>query len=99
MTELVKFCVELSENVPVAVNCTFEPFAIEGFAGVTAIDTSAPELTVSKVDPLTLPIVAMIVLDPWAFAVTIPPALIVAAVAFWDCQITEEVRFFVEPLL
>jgi hypothetical protein len=96
VTVLVKFCVELSENVPVAVNCCVVPFAIEGFAGVTAIDTNVAEVTVSKVDPVTPPEVAMIVLDPAAFAVAIPPVVIVAAFVFWDCQPTEPVRSFVE---
>jgi hypothetical protein len=82
VTEPVKFCVELSEKVPVAVNCSVVPFAIEGFAGVTAIDTSVEEVTVSKVDPLKLPEVAMIMLDPWAIAVAVPPVVIVAAFGF-----------------
>jgi hypothetical protein len=51
----VKFCVELSEKVPVAVNCCFVPFAIEGFAGVTAIDTSVAAVTVKVVDPVMPP--------------------------------------------
>jgi hypothetical protein len=96
VTEPVKFCVELSEKVPVAVNCSVLPFAIEGFAGVTAIDTRVAEVTVSRVDPLTLPDVAMIMLVPAAFAVAIPPVAIVAALVFWDCQLTEPVRLFVE---
>jgi hypothetical protein len=99
VTEPLKFCVELSEKVPVAVNCSVLPFAIDGFAGVTAIDTSVAELTVSTVDPLTLPEIAMIVLDPAAFAVAIPPGAIVAAFVFWDCQLTEPLRSFVEPSL
>jgi hypothetical protein len=99
VTELVKFCVELSENVPVAVNCSVLPFTIDGFAGVTAIDTSVAEVTVSTVDPLTLPEIAMIVLDPAAFAVAIPPGAIVAVFVFWDCQLTEALRSFVEPSL
>jgi hypothetical protein len=52
---LVKFCVELSEKVPVAVNCSVLPFPIEGFAGVTATDTSVAEVTVSSVVPLMAP--------------------------------------------
>jgi hypothetical protein len=52
---LVKFCVELSEKVPVAVNCSVAPFAIEGFAGVTAIDTSVAAVTVKVVDPVMAP--------------------------------------------
>jgi hypothetical protein len=52
---LVKFCVELSEKVPVAVNCSVAPFAIEGFAGVTAIDTSVAAVTVRVVEPVIPP--------------------------------------------
>ncbi len=52
VTWLVKFCVELSEYVPVAVNCSVKPFATPGLAGVTAIDSSAAAVTVSSVDPL-----------------------------------------------
>jgi hypothetical protein len=55
VTEPVKFCVELSEKVPVAVNCSVLPFAIEGFAGVTATDTSVADVTVRVVEPLTPP--------------------------------------------
>jgi hypothetical protein len=52
---LVKFCVELSEKVPVAVNCSVAPLPIEGFAGVTAIDTSVAAVTVRVVDPVMAP--------------------------------------------
>ncbi len=60
----VRFCVVFSVNVPVAVNCWLVPFAIDGAAGVTAIETSAAEVTVSVVDPLTEPVVAVIVAVP-----------------------------------
>ena len=40
VTELVRFCIVPSLNVPVAVNCCVRPLAIEGFDGVTAIDVS-----------------------------------------------------------
>ncbi len=56
----------LSLNVPVAVNCWVSPFAIEGLAGVTAIDCSAAAVTVNTVDPVTAPRVALIVLVPGA---------------------------------
>ena len=39
VTWLVRSCVELSEKVPVAVNCSVFPLAMLGLAGVTAIDT------------------------------------------------------------
>jgi hypothetical protein len=58
VTELVRFCVELSEKVPVAVNCSDVPFAIERFGAVTAIDTNVAAVTVKVADPLTLPEVA-----------------------------------------
>jgi hypothetical protein len=79
------------------VNCSVVPFAIEGFAGVTAIDTSVAEVTVKIVEPVTPPeaalvaaaltladpaIVASILLVPAATALAIPPGLIVAAFGF-----------------
>jgi hypothetical protein len=44
VTDVVRFCVELSEKVPVAVNCWVVPRGMLGFAGVTAIDTSVGEI-------------------------------------------------------
>ena len=49
----VKFCVELSEKVPVAVNCCVFPAATDGFAGVTAIETSTAAVAVNVVCPVT----------------------------------------------
>src|SRR6266567_4036656 len=40
VTSVVRFCVVLSEKVPVAVNCWLVPLAMEAVAGVTAIETS-----------------------------------------------------------
>ena len=40
VTWLVRFCMLESEYVPVAVNCCVPPCAIDGFAGVTAIEVS-----------------------------------------------------------
>jgi hypothetical protein len=42
----------------VAVNCCVLPLAIDGLAGVTAIDTSVAAVTVNIVLPETLPEVA-----------------------------------------
>lgn len=58
VTETVKFCVELSEKVPVAVNCSELPFAIERFGAVTEIDTNVAAVTVRIADPLMFPEVA-----------------------------------------
>jgi hypothetical protein len=52
---VVRSCVVLSENVPVAVNCCVVPIAMLGFAGVIAMETSVAGVTVTVVDPATLP--------------------------------------------
>ena len=95
---LVKFCVELSEKVPVAMNCSVLPFAIEGFAGVTEIDTSvgAVTVTVRVVDPLTAPEAACILLVPAPTPVANPPAAIVATPVVCEVHIAVLVRFCVE---
>jgi len=93
VTLLVKFCVELSLNVPVAVNCCVFPAATDGFAGVTAIDDSVAAVTVSVVDPTTAPLVALIVDVPTFTAVAKPAALIVAFAGVPDDHVTLPVRF------
>src|SRR4029077_19930578 len=52
VTWLVRTCVVLSVNVPVAANCWVNPFAMLGFAGVTAIDCSVAAVTVNTVVPV-----------------------------------------------
>ena len=52
---LPRFCVLPSLYVPVATNCWVFPLAIDGFTGVTAIDTSVAAATVSVVLPETVP--------------------------------------------
>lgn len=61
---IVRFCVLPSLYVPVAVNCCVTPSAMEGVTGVTAIETRVAATTVSTVDPVTLPDVALIVAVP-----------------------------------
>src|SRR5260370_1282824 len=80
-TALLSTCVELSLNVPVAVNCCVAPLPIDGFAGVTAMDASVAGVTVSSVEPVMLPLVAEIVEVPTPTVVAKPVALIVATVA------------------
>jgi len=92
----VRFCVEPSVYVPVAVNGSVRPFATLGFAGVTAIDVSAAAVTVSVVLPTTLPEVAEIVVVPTATVVARPPAAMVAVAVLDDAQVTEVVRSCVE---
>jgi hypothetical protein len=89
----VKFCVELSLNVPVAVNCCVFPAATDGFAGVTAMEDRVAAVTVNVVDPTTLPLVALIVDVPTFTAVAKPAALIVAFAGVPDAHVTLPVKF------
>jgi hypothetical protein len=63
VTLVVMFFVELSLYVPVAVNCCVAPEAIEGVAGVTAIDCSAAA-------GLTVSVAALLVMLPSALLTT-----------------------------
>jgi hypothetical protein len=77
----VRFCVELSLYVPVAVNCSVPPAVTDGFAGVTAIDTSV--LAALEMENWALacwePVDTVIVRDPVA-AVELITRLAVAVV-------------------
>jgi len=53
----VRFCVLLSLYVPVAKNCTLVLAAMDGVAGVTAIETRAG-ITVTAKEPPMVPILA-----------------------------------------
>jgi|SRR5580700_6927458 hypothetical protein len=96
VTEFVRFCVELSEKVPVAVNCSEAPFAIERLGAVTAIDTKDAAVTVRVAEDVTFPEVACIVLVPILAAVTDPLAVIVATLGTSELQTTEPDKFRVE---
>jgi hypothetical protein len=97
VTEVVRFCVLPSVNVPVAVNCCVLPSAIEGYAGVTANETSAGAVTVRLVEPLTEPEVALIVVVPLEALLAKPWPVIVATAAFEEFQVAVVVRFCVLP--
>jgi hypothetical protein len=99
VTVLVRFCVVPSLKVPVAVNCCVAPLAIDGFAGVTAIDCSVAAVMVSKVEPLIAPDVAVIVEVPTPAPLASPEALIVAVVVVPEFHVTVLVRFCVVPSL
>jgi hypothetical protein len=83
--------------VPVAVNCWFVPDVIEGFAGVTAMDTRVAAVTLRVVDPLTVPELAATVVVPTPFPVARPPLEIVATPGDEELQVTVLVRFCVLP--
>jgi len=77
------------------VNCCVSPLAIEGFAGVTAIDCSVAGVTVRIVEPCNTPSVALMVLVPTPTALASPLVEMVAAAVVPDAQVTEVVRFCV----
>lgn len=72
VTVVVRSCVVLSENVPVATNCWSEPMTMLGLVGVIAMDTSVAEVTVTIVDPVMCPHVASILALPYFVAFVHP---------------------------
>ena len=96
VTEPVRFCVELSEKVPLAVNCSESPFAIDRLGAVTAIDTNTAAVTVRVAEDVTFPEVACIALVPIPAAVTDPLAVIVATLGVSELQTTEPDKFRLE---
>ena len=89
VTELVRSWVESSLKVPVAVNCSPVPRAIEGLAGVTSSEVRTAAVTVSKVEPLRLLVEssAVIVVEPTEALVArpaLPAASLTAATASLD---------------
>jgi hypothetical protein len=95
----LRFCVLPSVNVPVAVNCWLVPNAIEGSAGVTAIETNAAAVTVSCVVPLMDPLVAVMLAVPVPSLLTNPGVVVLitptAGVSELHCTVL--VRFCVVP--
>jgi hypothetical protein len=69
------------------------PLVIEGFVGVTAIDWSVAAVTVSVVEPITVPDVALIVEVPTPAPVASPAALIVATAVVPELHVALLVRF------
>ena len=89
VTWLLRFCVLLSEYVPVATNCCVPAVKIVGFNGVTAIELNVGGVcTVSVVPPLTLPSAADIVVVPADTPVANPLALTVATAVFDEVHVT-----------
>jgi hypothetical protein len=89
-------CVDWSEYDPVALNCSVNPLATLGFAGVTAIDCNAAAVTVSFVEPETVPSFALIVDWPVPAAVASPVLLTVATVVADEAHVTWLVKFWTE---
>ena len=83
--------------MPVAANCWFVPDAIDGFAGVIAIETRAALVTVRVVDPLTAPELAAMTVAPVPVPVASPALEIVATACEEEFQVTVPVMFCVLP--
>lgn len=82
-----------------AVNGCVVPSGIEGIAGVTAIETSTAGLTVSVVEPLIDPELALTLVLPTATLAASPWAFTVAMVLSAAVQVEELVRSRVLPSL
>jgi hypothetical protein len=81
------------------VNCCAVPTAIEGFAGVTAIETSVGAATESVVDPVMELDVAEIVVAPAASPFARPPLDMPAMRGDDDVHVAAAVTSFVLPSL
>jgi hypothetical protein len=97
-TPALKLKVSPSVRVPVTINCWFTPNGMEGLRGVNAKDTKTGVVTVRKVEPLTDPKEAVIVVVPSARPVVASPwtpveLLIAATDGLEEFQATEAVMF------
>jgi hypothetical protein len=81
------------------VNCSVLPAATDGDAGVTAIEVRTAAVTVSVVEPLIVPDLAVMVEVPIDTPVANPPDFMVAIEVDDELQVAELVRFCVVPLL
>jgi hypothetical protein len=100
VTAVVSGCVELSVYVPVAANSRPVPFAMLGFAGITAMETSVAGVTVKPVEPEIVPNVAVMVTAPWLSELARPlepdALLIETTPMLEELQVAELVRSCVE---
>lgn len=92
-------CVVPSVKVPVAIKGCIAPSGITGIAGVTAIDTSAADVTVSVAEPVIEPKLAVILLLPVATPLTSPWLFTDAIVELPEVQAAVPVTSQVLPSL
>jgi hypothetical protein len=101
IADVVKSCMVRSDNVPVAVNCCAVPLAILLPVGVTAIDATADEVSVTE--PVTAPYVAVISVEPGVWAVASPfelgALLMVAMLVSSELHVTHVVKSCFVPLM
>src|SRR5690349_6536299 len=99
VTDAVRFWVDVSENVPVAVNWTGTPSVVVESVGVTAIDSSVASVTVTVVESAIPSTVAEMLASPGALPVTRPAVSTVAIALSSLAHVSVAVRFIVEPSL
>jgi hypothetical protein len=92
VTELVRFCGLPLLYVPVAVNCSVPPAEIDGFTGVTVIETRPVAETLRDAVPLILPDVAVMVALPLATPVARPEEFTVAMLVAEELQLADAVK-------
>lgn len=98
VTEPVRFWVVPSLKVPVAVNWSVVPLAIEVLGALIVIDCSVAAVTVTAIAfDVTPPCAAVMLLEPTLFAVARPEALTVTTAEFEEDQVAEADRFCVLP--
>ncbi len=92
VTWVVRFCLELSEKIPMATNGWLTPFAMLGAVGVISIDVRTAPETVSVVLPVMAPLAAEMVTVPVPVAVARPidpeSLLMLARLSFDVDQVT-----------
>ena len=93
----VRSCVVPSVKVPVAVNCCGLPRGTVASGGLIAIDTSVAAVTVSRVELLMAPELAVTVAVPIPVLCASPALLIVAVETVSDDQVAVLVRSCVLP--
>jgi len=81
------------------VNCWVIPAETEPVDGATVIEANTGAVTISVAEPLTVPVVAVMVDVPTALAVAIPPGAIVAAPEFEELHEAVPVTSFELPSL
>jgi hypothetical protein len=102
VTCFVRSCTEVSENIPVAVNCWLNFRPIVALEGVTTMDCNVADVTVRvALLEATLPAVACTVVDPTPVEVAkplvSPPALLMTATERdVELQVTESLMSRVE---
>ena len=86
-----------SEYLPATANCCVAPGGTNGFCGLTIALSNAGPMTESVAEAVTLPIVTVIVVVPWATEVTKPVGPTAATSTTEEFQVTVLVRSCVLP--